>query len=100
MITCNQESEVTVIKPVIVRVSEEAHQKLKIKTLQEGTTIQKLLSDFINDYIKEPEKKETIKAVAYGDGISQTKTLSSEEYEKLKRLLQIFDEPNSDSKKE
>ena len=45
--------EVRIIKSVIVRVSDDIHQKLKIKVLQDKTTIQALLEKFIEEYVNE-----------------------------------------------
>jgi len=40
-------------KQIVVRLSEEDHLKFKLKVIQEKTSIQELLENFIKDYIKD-----------------------------------------------
>ena len=61
--------EVRIIKSVIVRVSDDIHQKLKIKVLQDKTTIQALLEKFIEEYVNESSdiKKQNKRGGKFGD---------------------------------
>ena len=57
MITYIQDNkEVLFIKSVIVRVSEENHQQLKIKTAQEKTSVQEVLRKLIASYLDDDEE--------------------------------------------
>ena len=49
--------EVREIKSVIFRLPDELHQKLKVKAALEKTTIQKVLEEFIEEYVRESETK-------------------------------------------
>lgn len=50
------------IKQIIVRLPDEIHQKLKIKVLQDNTSIQDVLYSFITEYIKETSVDESIRS--------------------------------------
>jgi len=41
------------IKQIIIRLSNEIHQQLKIKTIKENTSIQSLIENFIKKYVDE-----------------------------------------------
>ena len=49
--------EVRGIKSVIFRLPDELHQKLKVKVAEEKTTIQKILEEYIEEYVGESETK-------------------------------------------
>jgi len=53
--------EVPIIKSVIVRVSEDIHSKLKIKVVQNKTSIQEVLENFIINYVNENDETNQIK---------------------------------------
>jgi hypothetical protein len=44
-------------KTIIVRVSSDLHRAFKVKCAQDGTTMNKVLTDFIEGYIKESKPK-------------------------------------------
>lgn len=47
-----------VIKQVPIRIDDELHKKLKIITIKNDTTIQKLVEDFLKKYVAEHEHQE------------------------------------------
>lgn len=48
------------IKQVLIRVPDEIHAKLKLKTIQENTSIQELIGNFIVDYVNEVDMVDKI----------------------------------------
>lgn len=40
-----------IIKQIIVRLDEETHQNLKLKTIQDGVTIQGFIQEFVKLYL-------------------------------------------------
>lgn len=40
-----------IIKQIIVRLDDEIHQKLKLKTIQDGVTIQGFIQEFVKLYL-------------------------------------------------
>lgn len=40
-----------IIKQIIVRLDDETHQKLKLKTIQDGVTIQGFIQEFVKLYL-------------------------------------------------
>lgn len=53
--------EVLIIKSVLVRISDDDHQKLRIKTAQQRTSAQELLENFIKSYINDDKSKDILK---------------------------------------
>lgn len=47
-----------IIKQVPIRIDDELHKKLKIITIKNDTTIQKLVEDFLKKYVAEHEHQE------------------------------------------
>ena len=50
--------EVRIIKQVAVRLSDEDRQLLKVKVIQNNTSVQAILEDFIKAYISDDKKDE------------------------------------------
>jgi len=46
------------IKQIPIRLDDELHKKLKILVIEENTTIQKLVEDFLISYVKEHQKEQ------------------------------------------
>jgi predicted HicB family RNase H-like nuclease len=44
-------------KLISIRLSEDLHYELKLKTTKEKTSIQELIENFIKDYVKEENEK-------------------------------------------
>lgn len=42
-----------IIKQIIVRLDDETHQKLKLKTIQDGVTIQGFIQEFVKLYLND-----------------------------------------------
>ena len=47
-----------VIKQVPVRIDDELHKQLKIITIQNDTTIQKIVENFLKAYVEQNQTKE------------------------------------------
>jgi len=45
------------IKLITIRLSEELHYELKLKTTKEKKSIQELIENFIKNYVKESDKE-------------------------------------------
>nr|DAL74199.1 MAG TPA: hypothetical protein [Caudoviricetes sp.] len=76
------------IKQIIVRVSDEVHQKLKSKSIEEGISIQELLSNYIYSYINEYEVPKKSKSyIIENESTKQSIVLTKPELEYLKFML-------------
>ncbi len=51
------------IKQIIIRLPDEIHQKLKIKVLREGTSIQEVLSRYVEKYLDNNESDDLIEEI-------------------------------------
>ena len=45
------------IKSILVRLDDDLHKKLKIKVIEDNTSIQKLIEEFIIDYVESSENE-------------------------------------------
>ncbi len=74
-----------------MRVSDDIHHKLKLKTLKEDISIQELLSNYIDEYLKD---ESSIK-----DPLFQDLYLSEQEIKTVKEFLRKYKDL-SDKEKE
>ena len=65
-----------------MRVSDDIHHKLKLKTLKEDISIQELLSNYIDEYLKD---ESSIK-----DPLFQDLYLSEQEIKTVKEFLRKY----------
>ncbi len=45
------------IKQIPIRIDEELHKQLKIITIQNDTSIQKIVEEFLREYVKTHQQK-------------------------------------------
>lgn len=45
------------IKQIPIRLDDDLHKKLKIIVIEENTTIQKVVEDFLKSYVEEHQKE-------------------------------------------
>lgn len=46
------------IKQIIIRLDDDLHRNLKLLTVKKDTTIQKVVEDFLKEYVKQNQVKE------------------------------------------
>jgi len=52
------------IKSIIIRIPDEIHQSLRIKVIEQKTTIQELIAKYISDYVNSSDDKKIKQAAA------------------------------------